>query len=138
MLILTHSFHYSDLFIGDAWTKSCAAISHYVPKILPLPLARAKTGDEQFWKEKFHAANGKAQHAIMNDPVFFFLKRGGGGVEGVDKDFWVFSPCFQCVPVMFPSSSQNVPRCIPQDVPNNTWVLSHLVCPKFNSPVYEL
>jgi hypothetical protein len=28
-------------------------------------------GDKQFWKEKFHAANGKAQHALMNGPVFF-------------------------------------------------------------------
>jgi len=44
------------------------------PKILPLPLASAQNGDDngdkQFWKEKFHAANGKAQHAITNGPVF--------------------------------------------------------------------
>lgn len=26
--------------------------------------AQAKNGDEQLWKEKFHAANGKAQHAL--------------------------------------------------------------------------
>jgi hypothetical protein len=26
-------------------------------------LAQAKNGDKQFWKEKFRAANGKAQHA---------------------------------------------------------------------------
>jgi hypothetical protein len=27
-------------------------------------LAQAKNGDELFWEEKFHAANGKAQDAI--------------------------------------------------------------------------
>jgi hypothetical protein len=30
-----------------------------VPKILPLPLAEAKNGDEQFWQEKLHVASGK-------------------------------------------------------------------------------
>jgi hypothetical protein len=49
----------------------------YIPKILTLPLAYAKNGDKQFWKEKFHAANGNAQHALMNGSVFFFL--GGQG-----------------------------------------------------------
>jgi hypothetical protein len=27
-------------------------------------LAKAKNGDEQFWKEKFHAVNEKARHAL--------------------------------------------------------------------------
>jgi hypothetical protein len=27
-------------------------------------LAQAKNGDEQFWKEKFHVANEKAQPAL--------------------------------------------------------------------------
>jgi hypothetical protein len=36
-----------------------------------------KNGDQQFWKEKFDAANEEAQHAIINNPVFFFLKVGG-------------------------------------------------------------
>jgi hypothetical protein len=31
-----------------------------VLKFLPMPLAQAKNGDKQFWKEKFHAANVKA------------------------------------------------------------------------------
>jgi hypothetical protein len=44
-------------------------------------LAQAENGDEQFWKEKFHAANGKAQHALMMGPDFFFLS---GWVE---RDF---------------------------------------------------
>jgi len=35
---------------------------------------------------------------------------------------------------MFPSSSQ----FRSQDVPSSTWVLSHRVCPKFNSPVVKL
>jgi hypothetical protein len=39
-------------------------------------LAQAQNDDEQFWKEKFHATNGKAQHALMMGLGFFFL----GGV----------------------------------------------------------
>jgi hypothetical protein len=31
-------------------------------------LAQAENGEEQFWKVKFHAANGKAQHALMMGP----------------------------------------------------------------------
>jgi len=27
-------------------------------------VAQAKTGDEQFWKQKFHGANAKAQLAL--------------------------------------------------------------------------
>jgi hypothetical protein len=34
------------------------------PKFITGVLAQAKNGDEQFWKQKFHAANGKAQHAL--------------------------------------------------------------------------
>jgi hypothetical protein len=48
-------------------------------------LAQAKNGDEQFRKGKFHAANGKAQDAL----IFYFL--------------------FSFVSNMFPSSSQYVP-----------------------------
>jgi hypothetical protein len=36
-----------------------------------LPLAQRKNGDEQFWKEKFHAATGKVQYELINSPLFF-------------------------------------------------------------------
>jgi hypothetical protein len=62
----------------------------YFLKILPLPLGQAKNGDQQFWKQKFHAANEEAQHALMNNPVFFF-------VSGGNRDFLFFSTCSQCV-----------------------------------------
>jgi hypothetical protein len=66
------------------------------PKILPLPLAWVKNGDEQFWKEKFHAADWKAQHALMNNPGFFFVRVGGGrGEIGI----FCFFPCSQWVPL---------------------------------------
>jgi hypothetical protein len=52
-------------------------------------------------------------------------------------EFFVFSPYSQNVPIKF-SSSQSVPKCVLQDVPNSTWVLSHMVCPKYNSHVYYL
>ncbi len=84
----------------------------------------AKNGDTQFWKEKFHAAIGKAQHALMMGAVFSFWGGPGRGT--------FFPPGSQSVPDMFPSSSQSVPKCIPQHVPNSTWV-----CLKSNSHVYK-
>jgi hypothetical protein len=55
----------------------------------------------------------------------FFLSWGWG--QGV----LVFFPCSQCIPIKFPKCS----KCVPQDVTNNTWVLSHMVCPS-STPVY--
>jgi hypothetical protein len=72
-------------------------------------------GNEQLWKEKFKAANGKAWHALMNGPVSFFLKWGRG----------VFC-FFPFVPNVFSSSSQSVA--------NSTSVLSHMVYPKAQLP----
>jgi hypothetical protein len=54
---------------------------------------------------------GKAHRALMNGPVFFFFKEG--------EEFFFSFPCSQCVP-------------------NTTLVLFHIVCPKFNSHVYNL
>jgi hypothetical protein len=50
----------------------------YIPKILTLPLAEVKNGGKQFWKENFHAANGKAQDALMNSPVSLFFEGARG------------------------------------------------------------
>jgi hypothetical protein len=76
-----------------------------------------ENGDKQFCKEKFHAANGKAQHALMHGPIFFFL-RGQG-----EMDFFFFPPCSQCVPILFPKGYESVP----QDVPHSTCALSYVV-----------
>jgi hypothetical protein len=64
----------------DLWTYFIFAFNKkrdYILKILTLSLAQAKNGDKQFWKEKFHIANGKAQHALMKGPVFSFLRGQG-------------------------------------------------------------
>jgi hypothetical protein len=42
--------------------------------ITPHLLFLAKNGDEQFWKYKFYAANGKAQHALMGGGFFLILE----------------------------------------------------------------
>jgi hypothetical protein len=49
----------------------------------------------------------------------------------------VVFPWSRCVLVKFSKGSQ-VLKCVPQDVSNSTWVLSHMVCPKLNSHVYKL
>jgi hypothetical protein len=90
-----------------------------------------RNGDKQFWKEKFHATNGKAQHALMNGP--FFFSQIFEGVRG--EGFFLFFPPFsQCVPIMFPENSQSVTKCVPQDVLNSTWVLIPYGLPKVQIP----
>jgi len=39
----------------------------------------------------------------------------------------VWVPCSQCVHIRFPKA----PQVVPQEVPNSTSYLSHMVCPKF-------
>jgi hypothetical protein len=71
-----------------------------VPQFGTLPLAQAK----QFWKQKVHGANEKAQYALMKGLVFLFL-----GAE----DFMFFLYCSHHVPMGFPKaspSSQVVPQ----------------------------
>jgi hypothetical protein len=78
----------------------------------------------KFGKKNFMPANGKAQHALMNGPVFFFLR--GGRRE---RDF-LFSS-------LFPSSSQSVAKYAPQYVPNSTPALSCMVLPKVQHPCIQ-
>ncbi len=71
---------------------------------MPLPLAQVKNGDKGFWKQKFHAANEKAQHALMrgpkNSPV---AGRKEGRKEGeAGGRLFVLFPRSQCVPIRFP------------------------------------
>ncbi len=111
--------------IGMASCLYCSVL--YVPLFVPLPLAQAKNGDKQFWKQKFHAANEKAPYALMRG-LLYFLFEGG-------RDFFVFFPCSQCFPIVFPRGSSSS-QFVSLDVPNSTSVLSQVVCPKFNSHVY--
>jgi hypothetical protein len=62
-----------------------------------MQVSNVNYGDEQLWKEKFHAANAKAQHALMNGPVSFFLKCG----RRVFVFFPLFSMCSYHVPMGF-------------------------------------
>jgi len=66
-------------------------------------LAQVKDGDEHFWKEKFHAANGKAQHS--QTVQFFSCGHMGEGTGGGREGFCSF-PFFPMCSIMFPSSSQ--------------------------------
>ncbi len=63
-------------------------------------LAQAKNGDELFWEEKFHAANGKARACTQGALHFILLSFGGKG----------FFFHFSLVPNVFPLNSQWVLR----------------------------
>jgi hypothetical protein len=63
-------------------------------------LVKVENGDKQFWEEKFHAANEKAQHALKV-PCFFLLsfgagrgRRGGGGGSQQVPNVFPIAPCF--------------------------------------------
>jgi hypothetical protein len=53
------------------------------------------------------------------------------------RSFFSFLPCSHHVPYVFPwgSSSSQV---VPQNIPNNIRLISHMVCPKFNSHEYKV
>jgi hypothetical protein len=66
-------------------------------------LAQAKNGDQVFWEEKFHAANGKAQACTQGALLFFLLCFGVVG-RG-EKIFFIFPNfpmCLHYVPFKFP------------------------------------
>ncbi len=109
--------------------------TNHTISLCPQNSAPAITPGQKWWQtvleiEISYVANGKAQHALMKGVVFSCWGWGG-------RDFFCFSPCSQCVSNMFSSCSPRS-RVVPQDVPNSTSILSHIVCPKFNSHVYEL
>ncbi len=72
-------------------------------------LAQAKNGDQVFWEEKFHAANGKAQACTQGALLFFLLC-----LEGRGWGIFSYFPASQCVrnmfPFKFPMGSQHVPQ----------------------------
>ncbi len=95
-------------------------------------LARAKNGEELFWEEKFHAANGKVQACIQNALHFFLLSFGEGG----ERIFFIFPwilICSHYVPFKFPMGSHQVlnicssSQCVPQHVLGSTSLLSNML-----------
>jgi hypothetical protein len=90
---------------------------------VPLPLAQVKNGDKGFWKQKFHAANEKAQHALMrgpkNSPVAG-RKEGRKGRRVEDCLFCFLVPnvfpsgSLSCSPKIFPITPQIYPICFAQ------------------------
>ncbi len=81
-------------------------------------LDQAKNGDQVFWEEKFHAANGKAQACIQGALLFFpfmFWRAGGEREREIFLSFFLSSQC------TFPSGSHDVPQfcnvfptCVPK------------------------
>ncbi len=68
-------------------------------------LVQVENGDKQFWNEKIHAANGKAQHALKVSWFYFSFKFWGGWLGGGGGIFSFFI-CSQHVP----NGSHQVPN----------------------------
>ncbi len=90
-------------------------LSNKYPRFIMGPLAQAKNGVERFWTWKFHAANGKAQHALK--VPWFFCVYSLGGWGGWDGGFFFIFPllltCSQWVLIRFPRCSLGF-QCVPQ------------------------
>ncbi len=84
-------------------------------------LAHAKNGDEVFWKEKFHAANAKAQACTLGALFFFFLCFG---VRGGRKIFFHLSQ----LPNVFTLCSFQVPNGFPIFSPTLSPYLLTFIC----------
>jgi hypothetical protein len=65
---------------------------------------------------------------------FSFWEGPWGGIFGF---FSLFPLCSQFVPMRSPKGRPSS-QVVPQHILNSTSALSHMVCPKFNSPVYKL
>ncbi len=109
----------------------------YVPKISAPAVSLGKKWGWTVLEIKVSSSQWEGS-ARTHEPSNFFSSRK-------TAIFWFFR-FSQCVPIMFSMSSQilkgfpsfqSVFKCIPQDIPNSTWVLSHMICPKLNSPVYK-
>jgi hypothetical protein len=84
-------------------------------------LTHAKNGDEVFGKEKFHAANGKAQACTQGALLFFLLCFGVGGGRDFFHFSWlpnVFALCSFQVPNGFPIFSPYLFTFIPYALEN--------------------
>ncbi len=78
----------------------------YVPKFLPLPLAQAKKWWQTVLEIEIACSQWEGSAHTHDGPCFFPFQ---GGV-GWGELFFVFVPCSQCVPNMFSSCSQKVPK----------------------------
>jgi len=90
--------------IGEHATSQWKAADKY-PQFIIGVLDQAKNGDQQFWKENFHATNGKAQHALMDNQVFSLWRVGETGIFCF---FPLFPMCTHPVLIKFSMCSQNV------------------------------
>ncbi len=91
-------------------------------------LAQPKNGEELFWEEKFHTANGKAQACIQSALPLVWVEG-----EGFFKMFPWFSMYSHYVPFKFPMGSHQVP----QHVVHITSLLSRMLWKMLSSfPLY--
>ncbi len=80
-------------------------------------------------KSEYSKVSHKLLLALMYSfPMHFWLSK---------KRCSLFSMCSQHVFIMFLWDSPSS-QVIPEGVPNSTWILSRMVCPKFNSHIHNL
>jgi hypothetical protein len=87
----------------------------FIVQSLPVQLAQAKNGDQQFGKRKIHVGNGSGESCTKSGLILFSFEFRGG-----KEDFFSFL-CSEHVHFMFFSSSQWVPirfrMCSPKVFP---------------------
>jgi hypothetical protein len=73
--------------------------------------AQDKNGDELFWEDKFHAANGKVEACTQGALLYVLLNFVEGGVGRIFFFIFPWFPmCSHYVPFKFPMGSHQVPN----------------------------
>ncbi len=98
--------------------------NEYEGWLCPIVCALAISLDQKWWQTTLEIKVSCSQwkgSAWTHEGSRFSLKKWEGEGEGAkswglgEGIFGGFFPCSQCVPIMFPWSSQKVPQFIPQD-----------------------
>jgi hypothetical protein len=129
-LMLSLQSHFVSQANMGFWCCVCSSL--WITLLCLTNCARANSLGEKWWQTFLEIKVSCSQWeglTCIHERFNFLL------LEGEERGhYYYFSPCSQCVPIMFPWGSQ----VIPQYFCNSISDLSHMVCPKFNSDVYKL
>jgi hypothetical protein len=120
----------------------CPNFAPQTPPIGTVFFARGISLGQKWWKDKFHAANGKAEACTQGALLYVLLSFAEGGVlEGFFFIFPWFPMCSHYVPFKFPMGSHQVPNTFfkfSMHAPNMFSIASHFYplcfrkrCPPF-------
>jgi hypothetical protein len=111
--------------------RNTFAGSHHSPTVC----APAISTRQKWWwivlEIKVSCSQWDSPACTHDGPCFFLLGAGRGEFFCLSS---MFPMCSQHFFIMFPWGSSSS-QIVPKDIPNSTSILTHMVCPKFNSHI---